>query len=91
MANRRLASTLDAAQRALEVSADFHCLSGFIPDRPDEWSTEMTVDPERSANTQDDDAVVDDGSGQRDLMMGIAVGCVMAFGAIALAIIFSIT
>jgi hypothetical protein len=89
--DRRLASTLHAAQRALEVSADFDCLPGFLPDQPDERSTEMTVDPERSANTHDDDAVVDPGRGQRDLMMGITVGCVMAFGAIALAIIFSIT
>jgi hypothetical protein len=35
--------------------------------------------------------VEDDGSGQRDLMLGMAVGCVMAFGSLALAIILSIT
>jgi hypothetical protein len=44
-----------------------------------------------TAVIRDDRAVEDDGSGQRDLMMGMIVGCVMAFGAIALAIILSIT
>jgi hypothetical protein len=52
---------------------------------------EVNMAPEISAEARDDREVVDDGSGQRDLMMGMAVGCVMAFGAIALAIIFSIT
>jgi hypothetical protein len=47
--------------------------------------------PEISADSRDDREVVDDGSGQRDLMMGMAIGCLMAFGAIALAIIFSLT
>jgi hypothetical protein len=95
--DRRLASTLDAAQRALEVSADFDSLPGFLPDQPHERSTEMTVeteasvDTERSVATDDDRTVVDDRSGQRDLMLGMTVGCLMAFGAIALAIIFSIT
>ena len=46
----------------------------------------MTAD-----NRDDRPVVVDDGSGQRDLMLGITVGCVMAFGALALAIILSIT
>ena len=32
-----------------------------------------------------------EGVGERDLRMGMIVGCVMAFGAIALAIIFSVT
>ena len=44
-----------------------------------------------TADHRDDRPVVDDGSGQRDLMLGITVGCVMAFGALALAIILSIT
>jgi hypothetical protein len=95
--DRRLASTLHAAQRALEVSADFDSLPGFLPDQPDERSTEMTVDTEgsvdteRSVDTDDDRPAVDDGSGQRDLMLGMAVGAVMAFGALALAIILSLT
>jgi hypothetical protein len=91
--DRRLASTLHAAERALEVSADFDSL----PNQPDERSTEMTVDTEvsadteRSVDTDHERAIVDDGSGQRDLMLGMIVGCVMAFGALALAIILSIT
>jgi hypothetical protein len=52
---------------------------------------EVNMAPEISADSRDDREVVDDGSGQRDLMMGMIVGCVMAFGAIALAIIFSLT
>ena len=44
-----------------------------------------------TADDRDEGPVVDDGSGQRDLMMGMIVGCVMAFGALALAIILSIT
>jgi hypothetical protein len=52
---------------------------------------EVNMAPEISPDRRDDREVVDDGSGQRDLMMGITVGCVMAFGAIALAIILSIT
>jgi hypothetical protein len=52
----------------------------------------MTVDIERPVDAHEERPVVeDDGSGQRDLMMGMIVGCLMAFGAIALAIIFSIT
>ena len=47
--------------------------------------------PEMTADNRDDRSVEDDGSGQRDLMLGMTVGCVMAFGSLALAIIFSIT
>jgi hypothetical protein len=82
--DRRLASALFAAQRALEVAADFDCVSVF-PVHPQERSPEMAVD------THDDPPVVDRGTGERDLMLGMIVGAVMAFGAIALAIIFSLT
>ena len=44
-----------------------------------------------TADIPDDRAVEDDGSGRRDLMLGMIVGCVMAFGSLALAIILSIT
>jgi hypothetical protein len=41
----------------------------------------------------DDDrpAAIDPHVGEKDLRMGIIVGCVMAFAAIALTIIFSVT
>jgi hypothetical protein len=42
-----------------------------------------------TADTRDDPEYVK-GVGERDLMMGITVGVVMAFAAIALAIIFSL-
>jgi hypothetical protein len=51
----------------------------------------MAVDTERTVDTHDEAPVVDDGTGARDLMLGMTIGAVMAFGAIALAIIFSLT
>jgi hypothetical protein len=44
-----------------------------------------------AVDTHDDTPVVKENIGERDLMMGITVGAVMAFGAIALVIIFSLT
>ena len=52
---------------------------------------QTTATPARTVETHDEGPVVDDGTGQRDLMLGMTVGCVMAFGAIALVIIFSLT
>jgi hypothetical protein len=95
-ADRRLASTLNAAQRALAVSADLDSLSASAPST-DERSTEMAVDTkmpvetEKTVDTNDDAPVVSDGTGERDLMLGMTVGAVMAFGALALGIIFSLT
>jgi hypothetical protein len=43
-----------------------------------------------AVDTHDDRPEVSDGTGERDLMLGMTVGAVMAFGAIALAIIFSL-
>ena len=45
---------------------------------------DLTPDPS-------DDTVVDDDTGRRDFILGMTIGCVMAFGSLALMIIFSIT
>jgi hypothetical protein len=50
--------------------------------------TADTIDDLEGVGERPDDL---EGVGERDLMMGITVGVVMAFGAIALAIIFSVT
>jgi hypothetical protein len=49
----------------------------------------MTVDT-RESDSPEEGPVVTGNTGERDLMMGMTVGAVMAFGAIALAIIFSL-
>jgi hypothetical protein len=92
-ANRRLAWTLEAAQRALVVSGDFDSLHRR---QPDERSSEMAVDtektePARTVKTRAAAPVVGKGSGARDLMIGFGLLGACAFVAIALGIIFSLT
>lgn len=58
--------------------------SQALPGQSEERSAEMTAD------TRDDGPEYVKGVGERDLMFGMTVGVVMAFAAIALAIIFSL-
>ena len=90
-ANRRLACTLEAAQRALGVSADFDSVHQR---QPDERRSEMAVDTKTTAEpvkTRDAAPVVDGGSGTRDLIVGFGLLGACAFVAIALGIILSLT
>jgi hypothetical protein len=49
----------------------------------------MTVDT-READSNEEGPVASGSTGERDLMLGMTVGALMAFAAIALAIIFSL-
>jgi hypothetical protein len=95
-ANRRLACTLEAAQRALVVSADFDSTQPYQR-QPDERrsemavETKMTAEPAKTVKTRDAAPVVDDGSGTRDLIIGFGLLGACAFVAIALGIILSLT
>lgn len=100
-AGRRLASTVDAAHRALSVSADFDRISASSSSNPKREESQMTADvgtvagpqgghPETAAGDRGV-GTVDSGLGQRDLMLGLIVGCVMALSPIAVAIIISLT
>src|SRR5262245_9707047 len=95
-ADRRLACTLDAAQRALGVSADFDSPFSFISVNLTRGDSEMAVDTEmrsetRRVETRGEAPVVDDGTGTRDFIFGTSIMAGMALFVIVLGTILSLT